>query len=106
MAGHDKGQQVSFEATAIQIAHERDECSVGPQIEHVPHLRAIDERFLFTCSATADLEAPSVPQVAHPVESLRVQDVSMDPASFHRGQSGAQHADQNRTHRLWECGQA
>ena len=60
----------------------------------------------FAYSATVDLEAPSVPQVAHPVESLRVQDVSMDPASSHRGQSGAHHAGPNRTHRPWECGQA
>ena len=101
-----KDQQVSFESIAIQIAHEKDESSVGPQFVHVPHLRAIDENFLFACNATVGLEGPSVPQVAHPVDSPRVQDVSMGPASWHRGQAGAQHADQNRTHRLWECGRS
>ena len=53
---------------------------------------------LFAYNATVGLEAPSVPQVVHPVGSPRVQDISMDPASFHHGHSGAQHADQNRTY--------
>ena len=35
------GQQVSFES------HERGEYGVGPLFVHVPHLRAIDEKFLF-----------------------------------------------------------
>ena len=76
-----KGQQVSFESAEIQIAHERDEYSVGPQFVHVPHLRAIDEKFLFACNATVDPEAPLVPQVAHAVESLRVQGKDKLPTS-------------------------
>ena len=74
---------MSFESAEIKIAHERDEYSVGPQFVHVPHLRAMDEMFLFACNATVDPEAPFVPQVAHAVESLRVRDVSMEPDSLH-----------------------
>ena len=88
-----------FESSADQIAHEMDECSDEPQFVHVPHLRAIDEKSLSACDATADLEAQSAPQVVRPEESLRVRDASTDPASSHRGQPGAQHADQSRTHR-------
>ena len=66
-----------------------------------PHLRAIDEKFPF--AGTVGPEAPSVPQVAHPVESLRVQNVSEDLTNLHHIQPGAQHADRNRTHLLWEC---
>ena len=44
--GMTKGQQVSFEFSATQIAHEMDEYRVGPQFVHVPHLRAIDEVFV------------------------------------------------------------
>ena len=37
------------------------------------------------CDATVDLAAQSVPQVVRPEESLRVQDVSEDPANlYHR----------------------
>ena len=72
MTERDKGQQVSFESSAHQITHEMDENSVGPQSLHVPHLRATDDKFPSACDATVDLEAPSVPQVAHSVESLRV----------------------------------
>ena len=49
-----------------------DECSDEPQFVHVPHLRAIDEKSLFACDATVDLEAQSVPQVVRPEDSLRV----------------------------------
>ena len=64
-----------------------DECHDEPQSVHVPHLRAIDEKFPFACDATVDPEAQSVPQAVHCEESLRVQDVSKDPANLHRGQS-------------------
>ena len=83
-----------------------NECSDEPQSAHVPHLRATDEEFPFACDATADPEAQSVPQVAHSAESQRVHDVSEGLAKLHRDQSGAQHADRNRTHLPWECGQA
>ena len=76
--GMTKGQQVSFESIVTQIACEMDEYSVEPQVVHVPHVRAIDENSLFANNATVGLEAPSVPQVAHPVGSPRVQDISMD----------------------------
>ena len=77
-----RDQQVSFESSANQIAHETDECSDEPQFVHVPHLRAIDEKSPFACDATVDLVAQSsCPQVVRPEESLRVQDVSEDPAS-------------------------
>ena len=67
------GQQVSFESSATQIAHEiDDEYSVGAHFVHVPHMRAVDKKFLFVCNTAVDPEAPSVLQVAHPVESLRV----------------------------------
>ena len=102
MTERDKGSTGSFESSANQIAHETEERNDEAQSVHVPHLRAIDEKFPFACDATVD----SVPQAVHSEESLRVQDVSKDPANLHRGQSGAQHADQNRTHLLWECDQA
>ena len=73
---------------------------------HVPHLRAIDEKSPFACDATVDLVAQSVPQVVRPEESLRVQDVSEDPANLYHGQFGAQHVCQNQTHLLWNCDQA
>ena len=66
-----------------------DACSDEPQFVHVPHLRAIDGKSLFACGATVDLEAQSVPQVVRPEESLRVRDVSEDPANLHHGQFGA-----------------
>ena len=80
-----------------------DECSDEPQFVRVPHLRAIDEKSLFACDATVDLEAQSVPQVVHPEEPLRVRDVSEDPANLHHGQFGAQRVYQNQTHLLWSC---
>ena len=95
-----------FESSTNQIAHEMDECNGEPQSVHVPHLRAIDEKSLIARDATVDPEAQSVPQAVHSEESLRVQDVSKDPANLHHGQSGAQHAYQNRTHLLWDCDQA
>ena len=73
---------------------------------HVPHLRAIGQKFSFACDVTVDPGAQPVPQSVHSEASLRVQDVSKDPANLHRGQSGAQHIDQNRIHLLWECDQA
>ena len=60
----------------------------------------------FACDATVDPGAHAVPQVVDSEESLRVQDVSKDPANLYRGQSGAQDDDQNRTNLLWECDQA
>ena len=72
-----------FESSANQIAHEMDECNDEPQFVHVPHLRAIDEKSLFACDATVDLEARPV---VRPEESLRVRDVSEDPANLHHGQ--------------------
>ena len=66
---------MSFKSIVTQIAHER----MDTVLSH--NSRAIDEKSFFAYNATVDLEAPSVPQVAHPVGSLRVQDVSMDPAS-------------------------
>ena len=92
-----------FESSANQIAHEMDECSDEPQFVHVPHLRAIDEKSLFACGATVDLEAQSVPQVVRPEESLRVRVVSEDPANLHQGQFGAQQVCQNQTNLLWSC---
>ena len=83
-----------------------DECSDEPHFVYVPHLRANDEKTLFPCDATVDLEAQSVPQVVRPEESLRVRDVSEDPANLHHGQFGAQHVCQNETHLLWNCDQA
>ena len=47
-----------------------DECSDEPQFVHGPHLRAIDEKSLFACDATVDLEAQSVPQVVRPETHL------------------------------------
>ena len=82
-----------------------DECSDEPQFVHVPHLRAVDEKSLFACDATVDLEAQSVPQVVRAEESLRVPDVSKDPANLYHGQFGAQHACQNQTHLLWNFDQ-
>ena len=82
-----------------------DECNDEPQSMHVPPLLAIDGKFPFACDATVDPEA-QLPQAVHSEESLRVQVVSKDTAKLHRGQSEAQHADQNRTHLLWECDQA
>ena len=95
-----------FESSANQIAHEMDECNGEPQSVHVPHLRAIGEKSLFACDATVDPEAQSVIQAVHSEESLRVPNVSEDPANLHHGQSGAQHAYQNRTHLLWKRDQA
>ena len=83
-----------------------DECSDEPQFVHVPHLRAVDEKFLFACDATVNLEAQSVPQVVRPEESLRVRDVSEDPANLHHGQFEAHHVCQNQTHLLWNCDRA
>ena len=40
------------------------------------------KKSFFACDATVDLEAQSVPQVVRPEESLRVRDVSEDPANF------------------------
>ena len=97
---------MSFESSANEIAHEMDECSDEPQLVHVPHLRAIDGKSLFACGATVDLEAQSVPKVVRPEESLRVRDVSEDPANLHHGQSGAQHVFQNQTRLLWNCDRA
>ena len=77
-----------------------DECSDEQQFVHVPHLRAVDEKSLFACDAIVDLEAQSVPQVVRPEESLRVQNVSEDPANLYHGQFGAQHVCQNQTHLL------
>ena len=101
-----RGQQVPFESSANHNAHEVDECSDEPQSVHVPHLRAIDKKAPFACDATVDPKAQSVPQAVHSEESLRVQNVSKDLANMHRGQFGSQHADQSRTHLLWECDQA
>ena len=95
-----------FESSANQIAHEMDECNGEPQSVHVPHLRALDEKSPFACDATVDPEAQSVPQAVHSEQSLRVQDVTEDPADLHHGKSGAQHACQNRTHLLRNCDQA
>ena len=72
---------------------------------HVPHLRAIDEKSLFACDATVDLEAVGA-SGCRPEESLRVQDVSEDPANLYHGQFGAQRVCQNQTHLLWNCDQA
>ena len=64
-----------FESFANQIAHEMDEDNGEPQSVHVPHLRAIDEKFPSASDATVDPEAQWVLQAVHSGESLRVQDV-------------------------------
>ena len=38
------------------------ECNDEPQTVHVPHVRAIDEKFPIACDATVDFEAQSVLQ--------------------------------------------
>ena len=66
-----RDRQVQFESSPNQIAHEMDECSDGPQFVHVTDLRAIEEKSLFACDATVDLEAQSVPQVVRPERRVR-----------------------------------
>ena len=83
------------------------EYNVEPQFVHVPHLRAIGEKSLITYNATVDLEAPSVAQVVGPdgvTESPRRANGSCQLSS--RDSLEHNTADQNRTHRPWECGQA